>query len=121
VWGLFLLPEATPSLPQNDRSVRFNRHDEVLRNTVTPSFRSSVTTTQFRGSSAKPKPIMPVFAAGEEVVKRQPLMSENDRFWAQVEPVSHKGQMQEGKAGEFGPQLIDSRARRLLLGIGKHP
>lgn len=52
--------------------------------------------------------------AGEKVVEKQPLLSENDRFWAQVEPVSRHRRLQDN-AGRYGPKLLTQQSRRKLL------
>ena len=56
-----------------------------------------------------------VACAGEKLTQRQPLQSENDKFWAVVEPVALQRPLPGDKAQTFGPQLLTSQARRKML------
>ena len=53
--------------------------------------------------------------AGEVVQERQPLLSENNKFWAQVEPVARRRSLQSLGPRKYGPKLMSMQSRRRLL------
>ena len=50
-----------------------------------------------------------------ETVTYQPLLSENNKFWAQVEPVSRQDLKKDRKSVHYGPSLRSEHSRRMLL------
>ena len=58
-----------------------------------------------------------VACAGQKLTEGQPLQSENDKFWAVVEPVALQRRVSRDKAPTYGPQLLTRQAmRKTLLG-----